>query len=182
VREVQSELEGHCESSLADFEPVLALGKEAVTLIVSNVGELRDKIENTEKQGLEKKLSLLTKHFDKKLDELTEFLKKQKQKENTGAASQEAESVQKVDKLGESCLAHIIETSVSTEHELSKQQEFALTSWEARADDICAAAMAEMSADVEVVRNHRRESVRRLQEKLNKISGIVKAAKDQLIQ
>jgi len=180
--EVQEHLEGHSESSLADFEPVLSLGKEAVTLIVSNVGELKENIEKGEKAELEKKLLALSKHFDGKLEQLTMNLRQQKEKEFSGVASQEAQNIEKVDKIGETCLAQILENAAATETELSRQQESSVTAWESRAEDICAVAIAEMSADVEVVRNHRRESVRRLQEKLNKISSIVQALQAQLIQ
>lgn len=180
--EIEEQLEGHSEASLADFEPVLSLGKEAVTLIVSNVSELKENIEINEKEALDKKLSALSKHFDKKLDELSKFFKEQKKKESSGAASQESDSVQRLDKIAEACIAKIEDFTATSGDDLRKQSETAIANFEIRADDVGAAALAEMSQEVETVRNHRRESVRKLQEKLSRVSATVQALQAQLIQ
>ncbi|MBX9723383.1 MAG: hypothetical protein K2X81_18405, partial [Candidatus Obscuribacterales bacterium] len=180
--DIQEYLEGHSESSLANFEPVLSLGKEAVTLIVSNVGELKEKVEDVEKAQLEKNLLNLSKHFDNCLEELSEHFKELQSKESSGAATQESDSIQKVDKAGEASLKKLEDSCNSTDAELLKQSETYVASWESRSETICSAAMTEMTGDLEQVKNHRRESLRKLQEKLNKLTSNVQALQAQLIQ
>lgn len=180
--EIEEYLESHSETSLSEFEPVLALGKEAVTLIVSNVSELQENIEGPEKEAFEVKYQELSSFFEGKISSLANYFDEQKQKKQDGVTHNESNNAQKIDKIGDTSLGKIAVNSANAQGELFKQADNFVDSYDKRAEDICIASVAEMNNDLEVARNLRRESLRRLQDRLNKLSSTVQAVQAQLIQ
>ncbi len=180
--EIEEYLESHSETSLSEFEPVLALGKEAVTLIVSNVSELQENIEGPEKESLESKYQELSTFFEEKISSLGFYFDEQKQKKQDGVTNNESNNAQKIDKIGDTSLGKISDASSNAQSELFKQADNFVDSYDKRAEDICIASIAEMNNDLELARNLRRESLRRLQDRLSKLSSTVQAVQAQLIQ
>ncbi|MBX9687860.1 MAG: hypothetical protein K2X27_14235, partial [Candidatus Obscuribacterales bacterium] len=181
-REIEEELEVHSESSLAHFEPVLKLGKESVALTMSSIEELKSSIEVDERTSLDARLADLSNHFENKLQELNQFFVELREKESSGAESKESDQMGKVASFGKECQLQVENVCRSIDNELALQVDTAGKGWEAKADAVVAASAAEMLADIETVRNHRRESLRKLQEKLNKLSTTVQSLQSQLIQ
>ena len=179
---IADELEHNSQTSLADFEPVLVLGKEAVILIGSNVLELKEGIVENDKKELDYKVEDIGKYFDEQLESLTEYFNEVRKQLSEGSNSQEASYSKKLKQLSDGCKKKISETKKNTEAEIEKQNETALAAWSSKVDDLSVHQTSDFGVEIEAIRNHRRESLRKLQDKLNKLSGKVQTLQAQLIQ
>jgi hypothetical protein len=160
---------------------VLSLGKEAVTIIVASVNEHKTKVESSQKIVFEEKLSELSKHFNRRTEELGKIMDEMKGSSNSGRVQLESELNQRFEKIAESAQSKLEETTSTNEMELVKQSQGSLASWEERAADLCASATREMGVEIENVKTHRKESLRKLQDKLNKLSDKVKGLQKELV-
>ena len=75
-----------------------------------------------------------------------------------------------------------MERRKSTEKDINKHCDASLSAWAGKVNDRSVHHASDFGAEIETVRNHRRESLRKLQEKLNKLSDKVQTLQAQLIQ
>ncbi len=179
---IADELERNSQASLADFEPVLVLGKEAVILIGSNVLELKEGIVDNDRKELDFKVDDLDKYLDSQIESLNVHFSEVRKQLSAGANTQEAAYNKRLKQLSDGCKKKLTEVRRTTQADIEKQNDNALATWSSKVEELSVHQTSDFGVEIEAIKNHRRESLRKLQEKLNKLSAKVQTLQAQLIQ